>query len=274
MNEADEERLLSDIKRDTESTQQDRRAKNDRSLKDVAKASPTVPYIPAIKTMKTRRLLKGHLAKVYALQWSKDNQHIVSASQDGKLIVWDAYTANKVHAIPLASNWVMTCAYSPSGSMVACGGLDDVCTVYTLSQQQASGGYQIKRVLSGHEGYISCCRFLNDSQIITSSGDATCRLWDVERGTCTYTFRGHTGDVMNLATGPSRTTFVSGACDSVARLWDIRDGKCTQTFRTPGVVSDINAITMFPDGNAFCTGSEDSVSRMYDIRSDQLLQEF
>jgi len=54
----------------------------------------------------------------------------VSASQDGKLIVWDSYTTNKVHAIPLRSSWVMTCAYAPSGSYVACGGLDNICSIY------------------------------------------------------------------------------------------------------------------------------------------------
>jgi hypothetical protein len=27
----------------------------------------------------------------------------------------------QVHAIPLRSSWVMTCAYSPSGNLVACG---------------------------------------------------------------------------------------------------------------------------------------------------------
>ena len=50
-------------------------------------------------------------------------RQLVSASQDGKLIVWDAYTTNKVHAIPLRSSWVMTCAYSPTGNFVACGEL-------------------------------------------------------------------------------------------------------------------------------------------------------
>ena len=49
-------------------------------------------------------------------------RQLVSASQDGKLIVWDAYTTNKVHAI-LRSSWVMTCAYSPTGNFVACGEL-------------------------------------------------------------------------------------------------------------------------------------------------------
>jgi len=39
---------------------------------------------------KPRRLLKGHFGKVYAMHWSGSNKELVSASQDGKLIVWDA----------------------------------------------------------------------------------------------------------------------------------------------------------------------------------------
>lgn len=35
-----------------------------------------------------------------------DKKHLVSASQDGKLIVWDGFTTNKVHAVPLRSSWV------------------------------------------------------------------------------------------------------------------------------------------------------------------------
>ena len=35
--------------------------------------------------------------------------------------------------------------------------------------------------------YLSCCRFLDDQQIVTSSGDMTCALWDVETGLC-YTY--------------------------------------------------------------------------------------
>jgi len=35
--------------------------------------------------LKTRRTLKGHWGKVYALDWSSDPVLLVSASQDGKL---------------------------------------------------------------------------------------------------------------------------------------------------------------------------------------------
>ena len=38
--------------------------------------------------IKQRKLLKGHYGKVYAMHWSGDSRRLVSASQDGKLIVW------------------------------------------------------------------------------------------------------------------------------------------------------------------------------------------
>ncbi len=64
----------------------------DTSLRAMANDIEPLPRI----VMKPRRTLKGHLAKIYAMHWGNDKRHLVSASQDGKLIVWDAYTTNKV----------------------------------------------------------------------------------------------------------------------------------------------------------------------------------
>ena len=129
-------------------------------------------------TPKVRRTLRGHFGKVYALHWSGDSQHLVSASQDGKLIVWNALQSVKTQAIPLRSSWVMTCAFEQSkGNLVACGGLDNLCSIYQINQPQVMRSY---RELAAHDGYLSCCRFISESQILTSSGDSTCMLWDIE----------------------------------------------------------------------------------------------
>jgi len=218
-------------------------------------------------TMRTRRTLKGHLAKIYAMHWATDSRNLVSASQDGKLIVWDSYSTNKVHAIPLRSSWVMTCAYAPSGAFVACGGLDNLCSIYSLRSRE--GNSKISRELPGHTGYLSCCRFIDDNQIVTSSGDMTCALWDIETGQPVTQYSGHTGDVMSISLSPDSRTFVSGACDASAKLWDVRDGNCKQTLT--GHDSDINAVTFFPNGYAFATGSDDYTCRLFDIRADQEL---
>jgi guanine nucleotide-binding protein G(I)/G(S)/G(T) subunit beta-1 len=227
--------------------------------------------IPAAKCdIKQRRILKGHFGKIYAMHWASDSKHLVSASQDGKLIIWNGFTTNKVHAIPLRSSWVMTCAYSPSGQMVACGGLDNLCSVYKLPANGAlpKDGQQQKTwgELAQHEGYLSCCRFIHDDEIITSSGDSTCILWDVESKTPKAIFNDHTGDVMSVSICDAQNCFVSGSCDATAKLWDHRANKnCTKTF--VGHESDINSVAFFADGMAFGTGSDDSSCRLFDIRA-------
>ena len=51
---------------------------------------------------------------------------------------------------------------------------------------------------------------MDDTQILTSSGDMTCAQWDIETGQQTTTFSGHAGDAMSLALSPDKRTFVSG----------------------------------------------------------------
>lgn len=218
------------------------------------------------KPLVARRVLKGHFGKVYALHWAGKGPTLVSASQDGKLIIWNAKTTNKTLAIPLRSSWVMTCAYEQStDQLVACGGLDNLCSVYKLKPD----GGQVNRAekeLAAHDGYLSCCRFVNSSKLLTSSGDSTCILWDVEKGESIATYTDHAGDVMSVAVSPTdEQMFISGSCDSNAKVWDIREKKCSLTFS--GHESDINSVAFFPSGNAIGTGSDDSSCRLWDLRS-------
>lgn len=41
------------------------------------------------------------------------------------------------------------------------------------SLKTREGNVRVSRELPGHTGYLSCCRFLDDNQIVTSSGDMT-----------------------------------------------------------------------------------------------------
>jgi WD40 repeat protein len=180
-----------------------------------------------VQFLKDKRTLRGHIAKVYAIHWAgipvggvpvsspdpRLTSYLISASQDGRLLIWDAYSTAKKCAIPLKSSWVMTCAYSPSGNLVASGGLDNLCTVYKLDTTAQEGGAapKILTELSGHTGYLSCCRFWNDDKIVTSSGDMSCGLWDVKTGQRLMEFKtekklkdmGHIGDVMSISLSPT-----------------------------------------------------------------------
>lgn len=95
----------------------------------------------------------------------------MTGSLDGKLIIWDSWSGNKVQVIPLRSAWVMSVAFAQSGNFVACGGMDNMCTVYDVNNRDATGSAKIVRELLGYEGFLSSCRFLDDKKIITGSGD-------------------------------------------------------------------------------------------------------
>jgi len=234
-----------------------------------------VPKLSFKSFMVPRRVLKGHFGKIYAVAWGPDSRKLVSASQDGKLIIWNAFTTFKEAVIVLRSSWVMTCAYSPNGTMVAAGGLDNTVSVYKLGSDTDKKVSQEKPAaeLAQHEGYLSCCRFIGDKQIVSSSGDGTCILWDLERRAPKQVFTEHKGDVMAVSTNDADPNlFVSGSTDSLAKVWDIRLKKSAISFQ--GHDADINSVQFLPDGTAFGTGSDDASCGLFDLRAAAQINKF
>ena len=82
--------------------------------------SANIQDFPLDKTIGAKRILKGHYGKVYSLHWAGDSRRLVSASQDGKLIVWDGVSRNKLYCIRLRSPWVMTCAFDQTNQEQEC----------------------------------------------------------------------------------------------------------------------------------------------------------
>ena len=112
---------------------------------------------------------------------------------------------------------------------MASGGLDNACTIYGIGGE--STGRRAGKELIGHEGYISCCRFITDKTILTSSGDGTAACWDIEKGIQITKFIGHGADVLSLSEDPiSKSAFATSSCDMSVKIWDMRSGKCTQSF--------------------------------------------
>ncbi|ETO16593.1 guanine nucleotide-binding protein beta subunit [Reticulomyxa filosa] len=277
-----------------------------RMLSEIAGNTEVKGYEP-----KQRKLCTGHFGKIYALHWGSDSRHIVTASQDGKLIVWNGLSGNKQLAITLNSAWVMTCAFSPSYDYIASGGLDNTVSIFrtTAKDNNAPNGGKFKskvellfflkkkknlmylkggkkkkknklfvgwklikelyRELEKHDGYLSCARFVDESnsEIISSSGDGTCILWDIENRTPKSVYADHTSDVMCVSLNQKNPPlFVSGSVDSTAKVWDTRKGEHAVANFT-GHTADVNSVQWFPDANCVITGSDDGSVRLFDIRS-------
>jgi len=232
---------------------------------------------------KQRNQCTGHFGKIYALHWGPDSNAIVTASQDGKLIIWSSHTGNKQLAITLNSAWVMTCAFSQSYDYIASGGLDNTVSIFKTSNGNQNpnapqgGRFRSKdlyRELEKHDGYLSCARFINDGELMSASGDGTCILWDVESRSAKKIFMDHTGDVMSIDLNrENENLFCSGSVDATAKVWDMRAGdRCIANFA--GHKSDINTVRWFTDSQSLVTGSDDGTVRLFDMRSYRQLNEY
>ncbi len=183
----------------------------------------------------------------------------------------------------------MTAVFAPSGNFVACGGMDNMLTLYDINNRDATGGAKLVHEFVGYEGFLSSCRFLDDEKCVTGmfcnhrtlmevnvividllpgSGDMKIMQMDLVKKAKINSFDGHNGDIAALCLKPQdNQVFLTGSVDRTSRLWDLRTDKCQQTFW--GHEADVNSIQFHPCGNNFVTCSEDKTARLWDLRSDQ-----
>lgn len=219
-----------------------------------------------------RRTLKGHIGKIYSLHWAGDSTRLVSASQDGMLIVWDCVRAEQWMSVSLRSAWVMCATFEQSrGEQIASGGLDDIVSIYNAKQQTqgmvGAVGMRAAIELCGHNSYIAASRFLDPHRIVTASGDGTIMQWDVESGTSTRSWSEHDADVMSLDVRPKdENVFASCSCDRSIRVWDVRMQQDHAVASLTVFPSDVNNVRWFPDSEALGAAGDDRSCRLVDIR--------
>lgn len=105
--------------------------------------------------------------------------------------------------------------------------------------------------LTGHQHtvYDVFCQ-PTDPQIVTSSADATIKLWDLAAGKCMSTLTHHKKGIRALADG-GNGTFVSGSTDHI-KQWKFPNGNFMQNFSGHGSI--INTLATNKDGVLFSGG--------------------
>ena len=116
--------------------------------------------------------------------------------------------------------------------------------------------------LSGHEDRVLSVAFSADgASLVSSSADATVRVWDVATGENTRTLSGHTDWVFSVAASSDGRLIASGSKDQSVRLWDIATGAHLDTFF--GHTGWVRSVAISPDGMAIASGGYDSVINLW-----------
>ena len=77
--------------------------------------------------------------------------------------------------------------------------------------------------LTGHQGVVSGCQWLNDELCVSSSWDRSANLYNVETGALLQTLAGHDRELTHVACHPTQRLVATCSMDSTFRLWDFRE---------------------------------------------------
>ncbi len=233
-----------------------------------------VAYAPG-----TRRVLTGHTGPVNSVAVTADGGHILSASADGTLILWDAATGERVHRFQGHAGAVHDVVWLPGERQALSASIDGSLIVWDVAS-----GTPIRR-LEGHDGAVRCVSLspipLPESDhlgALSGSDDATLILWDVETGEIVRRLTGHSGAVLSVAISPDvlpgtgQHMILSGSMAQEVIMWDFPSGGMRYDKRgyenTQAALDDqqqnghfdaVWAVGFTPDGRAFSASQDEYV---------------
>jgi len=161
-----------------------------------------------------------HTGAVYSAQFSRDGKLVVTASQDGKVQVWNADTGEAVGQPMQHPSAVYSAQFSPDGKWVVTGAEDGKVQVWSAETGKAVGQPM------QHRSAVDSVQFSPDGKwVVTASRDRTAQVWNVETGKAVGQPMQHKEAVRSAQFSPDGKRVVTASEDKRARVWDAATGE-------------------------------------------------
>lgn len=203
-------------------------------------------------------VLDRHTDWVFAAAYSPDGTHIVSASQDKTVRIWDARTGATLVVLSGHGSKIRSAAYSPDGTRVVTASKDRTARIW-----DATTGKTLA-VLPHPDAVYSAAFSPDGRHIVTSSRDKIARVWDAASGAQLLMLTGHRDIAGSASYSPDGTRIVTSSYDGTARIWDAVTG---ETLNVLGHDETVYRAVFSPDGQHVVTASADKTARIWDAHS-------
>jgi WD40 repeat protein/serine/threonine protein kinase len=201
--------------------------------------------------------------RVLCVAMTPDGKRIITGSDIGTVMIWDAIDGQKLCEINDAFIGRATrIAVTPDGKRLVTG------EGSTLRTWDAASGRQLQDFTRDTGGVdLDSIVVTPDGQRIITGGDGMTKIWDMASGRELLTLKGHAGGILSLAVTPDRQRIVTGGADGTARLWDAVSGGELIVFK--GHAGKVHSVAVTPDGQRIITGSEDGTVKIWEAATPE-----
>ncbi|VDO71252.1 unnamed protein product [Haemonchus placei] len=162
--------------------------------------------------------LGGHKDAVVGLKWCPYNEsHVISASWDHSIAVWDLQLAGEVSRIRGLKAFTSIDVNQKSGLVIS----SNTDAVPRLYDPRSHDGSLVKQSFVGHTGWVSCVRWnpCDERCFVSSSFDKSVKMWDIRSSkTSLFDLHGHDDRVLCCAWGQNGL-IASGSADATVKIF-------------------------------------------------------
>lgn len=219
-------------------------------------------------------VFSGHTAPVTCGRFLPDGKRLITASEDGTLIVWDPRSGAPVHKLTDADGRFrfdggVTClAVNAASTSAIVGGADGALRIVNLTNGTVAQSLESHAEGESVEAVAWSAGTAGSVGLWVSVGtDKKVKVFEASTGAVRWTGE-HDDAVTSLVLHPASTHLLTtGSVDRSLKTWDLRTGKLVQT--STGHQDVLHVVAVSSDGRRLVSGSDDGTARVYDVSSAQ-----
>ncbi|TPX35648.1 hypothetical protein SmJEL517_g01965 [Synchytrium microbalum] len=194
-------------------------------------------------TGECRQQFEFHTDSVLDVDW-KDDTTFATSSADHTIFVCQLGMLEPLQQFRGHDMDVSSIKWDPTYTYLASGSEDKTAKVWHIDQEEPYRDFR------DHAGEVYTVRWspgsgtmqrdgIKPRLLATASFDTTARIWDVDKGTCLYSFAKHTGDIYGLSFSPGGLFLATGSQDGTIKVWSMKDGSLLKNVDAQGLIYDI-----------------------------------
>jgi len=209
--------------------------------------------------------LTGHTDSVSQVEFNFDGKLIATGSYDGTVKIWNSQTGALMQTLEGPGEGIECLYWHPKGNVVIAGTESGAVWMWTAD------GKSVK-LFAGHKARVTDVAFtLDGKQLLSTSEDATMRIWDPKTGGTISQIQGfgfHEDSIISMTLHPNHENIIAttGADGSVV-ISNISTGKPLNAKKEhTDAVESLGFCTTLP---YMATGSLDKQVIIYDVNTFQ-----